>query len=524
MSKRTTVVRLKSSKDKENIKDYIYKYRHFENMLLILIKNNYHLYKEKEDVNDFKHLTNFKVMRAVIRGTRGGKEESKVSYIREKYKDNELMKDLLLLGKELKVHNLSMIIRRIKGQYKTYFSKLKKDDNANPPKAKKLSKLREYSIPLDVNGWSLKQEDLLGINLNDKMFYVHVEHCNLKKVVKNLDNIKSVTIHYSNSEIYLHFVYKYEEAELPERETKYAAIDMGIKNLSAIFIDDEKSPSLIIDGKDYKAYNSDFNRMTGKLSRTIDTLKNQLKENKENKSLSREATGSVTGFIVAGGSFLYSFLYLSTHSEKIIEKRIKYLINYRRFLYEKRNRYFKDQFHKISKRILEYLSIQGVSDLVLSRNLADLKNNGEVKLGKSNTQQFIQIPLIKLLDYIEYKAVDYGIRIHIINEAYTSKVSPLSDDIIEIQKNPSLANDINGYRAKRGLFKDKLLDKIWNSDTGSAVNFIKIAFRRSFNWLKDYMFKLCNPIKLRSDRDLVLFIRKLTDTGSDKVNCVLTAS
>jgi len=116
------------------------------------------------------------------------------------------MKDLLLLGKELKVHNLSMIIRRIKGQYKTYFSKLKKDDNANPPKAKKLSKLREYSIPLDVNGWSLKQEDLLGINLNDKMFYVHVEHCNLKKVVKNLDNITSVTIHYSNSEIYLHFV------------------------------------------------------------------------------------------------------------------------------------------------------------------------------------------------------------------------------------------------------------------------------------------------------------------------------
>jgi len=296
---------------------------------------------------------------------------------------------------------------------------------------------------------------------------------------------------------------------------------MGIKNLSAIFIDDEESPSLIIDGKDYKAYNSDFNRMTGKLSRTIDTLKNQLKEN---KSLSGETTGSVTGSIVAGGSFLYSFLYLSTQSEKIIEKRIKYLINYRRFLYEKRNRYFKDQFHKISKRILEYLSIQGVSDLVLSRNLADLKNNGEVKLGKSNTQQFIQIPLIRLLDYIEYKAVDYGIRIHIINEAYTSKVSPLSDDIIKIQENPSLANDINGYRVKRGLFKDKLLDKIWNSDTGSAVNFIKIAFRRSFKWLKDYMFKLCNPIKLRSDWDLVRFIRKLTDTGSDKVNCMLTAS
>jgi len=261
--------------------------------------------------------------------------------------------------------------------------------------------------------------------------------------------------------------------------------------------------------------------MTGKLSRTIDTLKNQLKEN---KSLSGETTGSVTGSIVAGGSFLYSFLYLSTQSEKIIEKRIKYLINYRRFLYEKRNRYFKDQFHKISKRILEYLSIQGVSDLVLSRNLADLKNNGEVKLGKSNTQQFIQIPLIRLLDYIEYKAVDYGIRIHIINEAYTSKVSPLSDDIIKIQENPSLANDINGYRVKRGLFKDKLLDKIWNSDTGSAVNFIKIAFRRSFKWLKDYMFKLCNPIKLRSDWDLVRFIRKLTDTGSDKVNCMLTAS
>ena len=69
------------------------------------------------------------------------------------------------------------------------------------------------------------------------------------------------------------------------------------------------------------------------------------------------------------------------------------------------------------------------------------------------------------------------------------------------------ANEFKGTRAKRGLFKDIVLNKIWNADLNGAVNHIKIAFNNCFKWLKDSLFKLCNPIKLKSANDFLLLNR-----------------
>ena len=41
-------------------------------------------------------------MRAVISGTQGGKNKEKVDYIKEKYKNNQLMQNLIEVGKSLK--------------------------------------------------------------------------------------------------------------------------------------------------------------------------------------------------------------------------------------------------------------------------------------------------------------------------------------------------------------------------------------------------------------------------------------
>lgn len=488
--KRTTIIKIRNKEDKEEIRDYFYKYRHFENMLLILIKNNYNLSKEEKDRNDFKYLSDYSVMRAVLRSTEGGKHKGKADYIKEKYKDNQLMRDLIILSEELKIHNLSMIIRRIKGQFKGFFKKVKTDKTSRPPCPKKLSNLVEYSIPLDQNSWSLKKENLLGINLSDKMFYIYLKHDHLIEIVKDLKNIDSLTICLSNNDIYLHVTYKYLRQEKQRvAEEKLSSLDAGITNLASIFIDDEKTKSLIISGEIFKTYNSDFNRLIGKLNNSIDLLKNELKE------------------------------------KEILEqvKRLDYLKKFRSFLYEKRNRFFRDQFHKMSKRILEYLYFNNVTDLIISRNISELKNNGTVNLGKSNNQKFIQIPVIRLLDYLTYKAGDYNIRIHNIDEAYSSKSSCLSDDVSKIQENPILANDINGYRAKRGLFKDTLLDKIWNCDLNGAVNYIKIHTKKNMDYLKTFWWKICNPIKLKCDWELVN-LTKLINTEKDKVSFWLTTS
>jgi len=101
---------------------------------------------------------------------------------------------------------------------------------------------------------------------------------------------------------------------------------------------------------------------------------------------------------------------------------------------QKRNEYFKNNFHKISKKVVEYLQLHNVTHLVISSNLAELKNNGECKLKKSTKQNFIQIPFIKLLAYIEEKAQENGIETIKIDEAYTSKTSCISGDVCDVQE------------------------------------------------------------------------------------------
>jgi IS605 OrfB family transposase len=363
------------------------------------------------------------------------------------------------------------------------------------PKPRKMSQLLNYSIPLDgANGWSTKK-NLIGINLKKKMRYFYIG-----KIIKNgkvLDKtIQSVAIKMRNSEIYLSFSYINENEkstestiqkpqELDPIELNSAGIDIGLNNLISLFIDDKKSQSIIVDGARYKYYNSKFNRFIAKL----------------NNSISEE---------------IIEFKTIIKKDKTEVQIPIKWtkkghrLKRYISFLYRKRNDFFETEFHKISKRVVEYLEINDVKRLVLSKNLAQLMNNGKCKLRKKTKQNFIQIPFIQLIHYIEEKAIKNGIKVIFIDEAYTSKTSCISGDILAVQtksKNNQkpLANEFKGTRAKRGLFKDIVLNKIWNADLNGAVNHIKVAFNSCFKWLKKTLFKLCNPKVIKSANDFLIF-------------------
>ena len=484
---RTTVIRVADKQAKDKLLAYVYSYKHVENMLIILMQQNYELYREQKASDDFQYLSRYQVMRAVIRGTPGGKDREGADYIKEKYRDNSLMQELIAAGRKLKIHNLAMIFNRTKANYQGFFTKIKKGDSeAKPPKPKKLAKVTKYSIPLDVNAWSLERKDALGINLSAKMFYLPCNHEKLIAIVGSIAQIQAITIQMSNNDIYLLISYRYQrrppEACLP---AKNAGLDIGINNLASIVVADETTPSLIISGKQFKHYNATFNRLVAKISTTIADLRNQLKE---------------LGAAAA-------------------PNRLQYFLDFRRFLHEKRHRFFYDQFHKISKRILEYLSQQQVTDLYISKNLARLKTSGDCHLASSSKQSFIQIPFIKLLEYLEYKAADYGIRVHVVDESYTSKTSCISSDVTQIQaqakeNKPILTNDFKGSRVKRGLFKDTVLACVFNADLNAAVNIIKVGTHQAFDWLKHRLFKLCNPILLKCDWELVRLLR--ANTGSDK--------
>ncbi|WP_147363006.1 zinc ribbon domain-containing protein, partial [Caminicella sporogenes] len=118
--------------------------------------------------------------------------------------------------------------------------------------------------------------------------------------------------------------------------------------------------------------------------------------------------------------------------------------------------------------------------------------------------------------YIEYKAKDYGIKVKYVDESYTSKTSSLTEDIKIIQKLPQynldLTNALGGKRVKRGLFKDKAINKIINADLNGARNICLLGSKKAQQkykvggenrWLN---LKLCNPIKVESDFELCRFI------------------
>jgi hypothetical protein len=49
-------IRIKNDKLEKELKHILFTYKHFENILLILISQNYKLYKNNKDTNDFNFL------------------------------------------------------------------------------------------------------------------------------------------------------------------------------------------------------------------------------------------------------------------------------------------------------------------------------------------------------------------------------------------------------------------------------------------------------------------------------------
>jgi len=495
-------IRINSDKINKQLLSLLYKYRHFENILLILIKVNYNLYIQGKDTNDFKYLTNKNILRNALFDYKS--KNKNVNYLKEKYKDNELWKSLKEVAKSLKSHNLVYVIDRVRTDYKNYFADLKswkEDPNSftgmpKPPKPKRISKLKNYSIELDrytaLSFANLKSKDLIGINLSNKMIYIH---CNVERVLRKkrderlteIDKLYSARLVFDNGFLSLQVSYLKDKKKLNEKSKKLAGIDVGLNNLAGIFIDDKTTPSLLVDGKPFKHYNAKFNRLVSKLN--------------------EEKSKEVLEYGITKTGTKYPLKY--TERGERINKFIK-------FLYAKRNRYFYDQFHKASKHIVEYLYLNGVLDLYISRNLSELKNNGECNLRKDVKQNFIEIPFIQFLKYIEYKAQEYGITVHWIDEKYSSQASSLSGNVKCIQNDPQLTNAFNGRRVKRGLFLDTKINKVFNADINGAVNHIRIGAGKSFDWLKDYLFKLSNPVKIKSDYDFCRLIEDLQNSVGDK--------
>ena len=114
---KTFEIRVTNKKHQNHLKNYIYKYRHWQNVLTLIVINFF-----KSENKDYKHFLDYGVIRACVADTKGDKKKIEtIAYIKEKYKDNKLYQDLVNVGQELKTHNLVEIVKRLKKDFSNYF-------------------------------------------------------------------------------------------------------------------------------------------------------------------------------------------------------------------------------------------------------------------------------------------------------------------------------------------------------------------------------------------------------------------
>lgn len=207
-------------------------------------------------------------------------------------------------------------------------------------------------------------------------------------------------------------VYDKELAASDVDKNKYASIDLGIDNLVTMVASEG---CVIWSGKHLKSYNRYFNKELARL-----------KSIKDLQGIKRST------------------------------KRIM-------ALYAKRDKYFGDVFHKVSRQIVDVLVEKRIGTLTVGYNVGWKQSTD---MGKRNNQKFVQLPFARLTSYLGYKCKLAGIDFIEHEESYTSKCDALA--LEEVCKHDTYL----GKRVKRGLFRSSV-GKIINADQNGALNILR---------------------------------------------------
>jgi len=97
--------------------------------------------------------------------------------------------------------------------------------------------------------------------------------------------------------------------------------------------------------------------------------------------------------------------------------------------------------------------------------------------------------------------------INVSNKKYKS--------VLGIIRSLHLSHAFNGKR-KGKSFYDTAINEKFNADLNAAVNHIKVGTNKSFEWLKDKLFKLKEPIKIKSEDKFRELIEKLKSSKENK--------
>ncbi len=316
--------------------------------------------------------------------------------------------------------------------WKSFFESLK-DYKKHPKKYKSRPNLPKYKHK--INGRNLVIFTTQQAVLHGDGFIHFPKKSKLKPLKTTVKNIKQVRIIPNSSCYVIEVIYEKETLEAPKLDKNlYLSIDLGLNNLATLVSNKLGLNPLLINGNPLKSVNQYFNKKKSKL--------------------------------------------MSFVGDKGTSNRLKKLTL-------KRNNIIDNYLHHTSRFVINYCLENGLKNIVIG------KNNGwkqDINIGKINNQNFVNIPFSKLIQQIEYKAEEVGIKVVAREESYTSKASFFDNDKIPTYKKNDKTNyKFSGKRIKRGLYKSKN-NLLINADVNGALNILKKETKEIAN----AFLKLCN--------------------------------
>ncbi len=256
--------------------------------------------------------------------------------------------------------------------------------------------------------------------------------------------IKEVRIHpiYSARWFEIEYIYVDEKVKTSVNPDKAIAIDLGVDNLAACI--DCNGHQFLIDGKRLKSINQWYNKRNA-----------QLQSAKDKQGIK---------------SFTYKQARLNRW----------------------RNNCVRDYLNKAASVIINHCLKYQIGKLIVGYN-PGIKQ--EINIGRSNNQNFVQIPFWQLRRKIEALCERYGIEYLEQEESYSSKASFFDRDDIPVYNadNPS-QHKFSGRRIKRGLYRTK--DKhLCNSDINGGAN-ILVKSKHRFSFERVCSGFLANPLRI----------------------------
>ncbi|MDJ0659054.1 MAG: transposase [Crocosphaera sp.] len=280
-------------------------------------------------------------------------------------------------------------------------------------------------------------------------------HLNLEHIKVNgcygitIEQLSEVRIVPQNRQLYVEYSYKLDEIEQPLLDYSLAlGLDHGVTNLVTGVSNFGKS--FIVDGRKIKSINQRYNRAIA------------LKKKAIQRGLGRGFQGADAGSAHSPLAFPHERLNQEGKHRDYWDDDLAKLT-------DKRNNQIRDVINKAARFIINYCLKHQIGNIVFGWNDGQ---KDSINIGKTNNQNFVQIPMARLKNRISELCKYYGIVFTETEESYTSRSSFLDNDLLPKFGEKPASYKFSGKRIKRGLYQTQ---KGWliNADCLGAINVLK---------------------------------------------------